>query len=201
MQTWGQAVGDRVYKVLGFRSLDETVQRRTIAMAFERVNAGVHREARQPDARNLLKLDENERNQETEGSRILQRIRDLCWVGATSPSIALSSGSSPAKKLPDGRRNDNSTTGTRMDSSVFVDHSEHNGCRGLGVSSDIRWCEDGVQMKDSGARGQPCEPCQKGRFRGRDRTVELRPRPERASSSAGPVPCFQRRMISHDRRC
>ena len=99
-------------------------------MVFERVNAGLHREAQLPDARNLLNLDENERNQKTEGTRIPWRNRDLCWVGAPAPSIVLSSGSSPVKKPPVGRRNDNSTTGARMDSPVFFNHKELNGSGG-----------------------------------------------------------------------
>ncbi len=148
---------------LGTQEARRIIQRRTIAIAFERVKAGLHHETRQQNAGHLLKLDEKERNQETEGTRSPWRNRDLCWVRAPAPSIAPSSGSSPVKKPPDGI----STTGTCMDSPVFVNHGEHNGCRGLGGVSDVRWCGDGIQMKDSGYREQPCEPCQKGRLRGR----------------------------------
>ena len=34
MQIWGQDVGIRVYTVMGSRRLDETIQRRIIAIAF-----------------------------------------------------------------------------------------------------------------------------------------------------------------------
>ena len=80
MQIWGHDAGIRVYTVMGFRRLDETIQRRIIAMVSERVNAEVHREVLQHNARKRLKLDEKERKQETEGIRILWRNRDLCWV-------------------------------------------------------------------------------------------------------------------------
>ncbi len=57
MQIWGQDVGITVHTVMEFRRLDETIQRRIIAMAFERVNAEVHREALHHNARKRLKLD------------------------------------------------------------------------------------------------------------------------------------------------
>ena len=59
MQIWGQDVGITVHTVVGFRRLDETIQRRIISMAFERGNAEVHREALQHNARKRLKLEKN----------------------------------------------------------------------------------------------------------------------------------------------
>ena len=50
--------------------------------ACQRRNAEVRREARQHNARQLIKLDEIERNHENEGIGILWRNRCLCWVRA-----------------------------------------------------------------------------------------------------------------------
>ena len=51
-------------------------------MAFGQVKAEFHREALQHNAGKHLELDEQERNQETEGMRVLRRNRDPCWVEA-----------------------------------------------------------------------------------------------------------------------
>ncbi len=56
MQIWGQDVGITVHTVMGLRWLDETIQRKIIAKAIERVNAEVHREALQHNTRKRLKL-------------------------------------------------------------------------------------------------------------------------------------------------
>ena len=51
-------------------------------MEFEQVNPEIHREVLRHNALKHHNLDERERNQETEGIRILWRNRDPCWVRA-----------------------------------------------------------------------------------------------------------------------
>jgi len=78
----GQDVGITVHTVMGFRRLDETIQRRIIAMAFERVNAESSSRSATTQRPETSQTGQKERSQETEGIRILWRNRDLCWVRA-----------------------------------------------------------------------------------------------------------------------